>query len=100
MNRKKLSDVLKNSDREELSRAWSEATAAQEFGPLPPGEYVAHIIEGAVSTAKTGTPSYKLTFRVAEGEFAGCQFWHDIWLTPQSIPMAKRNRADYQRMHS
>lgn len=38
-----------------------------------------------------GTPGYKLTFKVLEGDHAGRQFWHDIWLTPAALPMAKRD---------
>jgi hypothetical protein len=43
-------------------------------------------------TSKTkGTAGYKLSFRVLEGEHQGRQFWHDTWLTPAALPMAKRD---------
>jgi hypothetical protein len=89
--RKKLSDILRNSDRENLDKAWAEARTANEFGALPGGEYIARIIEGTASTAKTGTHGYKLTFQVLEGEHSGRRFWHDVWLTPAAMPMAKRD---------
>lgn len=91
MERKRLSDILRNADRDELTRAWSEAKAAEDFGLLPPGEYIARIAEGTATTAKTGTPGFMLTFQVLEGEYAGRRFWHSIWLTPAAIPMAKRD---------
>jgi hypothetical protein len=92
MARKSLSDILHGSDREKIAQAWGETKAAEDFAPLPRGEYVARIIGGELSTSKTkGTPSYKLTFRVLEGDFAGRRFWYDIFLTPAALPMAKRD---------
>jgi len=90
--RKSLSDILHRGDRETLSRAWGETEAAEDFGPLPGGEYTAHIVGGELFTSKTkGTPAYKLTFKVCEGDHQGRHFWHDVWLTPPALPMAKRD---------
>lgn len=94
MARKSLSDILREGDRQNLSRAWGETQAAEDFAPLPPGEYVARIIGGELFTSKTkGTAGYKLCFRVLEGDHQGRQFWHDVWLTPAALPMAKRDLA-------
>lgn len=88
----KLTDILANGSADALRRQWSETEAAGEFSTLPAGEYVARIIDGTLETARTkGTPGYKSTFRVLEGEHEGRQFWHDIWLTPAALPMAKRD---------
>ena len=48
---------------------------------------------GNCPPAKTkGTPSYKLTFRVLEGDYTrAASFWHDVYLTPAALPMAKRD---------
>ncbi len=91
--RRKLSDILLNSQSESLRTAWASTTAASDFAPLPAGTYTARILSGELSTSKSGTPSYKLTFKALEGEHAGRQFWHDIWLTPAALPMAKRDLA-------
>jgi hypothetical protein len=92
MTRKSLSDILHNGDQEALSRAWGETKAAEDFAPLPSGEYVARIVGGELFTSKTkGTAGYKLAFRVLEGDHQGRQFWHDVWLTPAALPMAKRD---------
>ena len=92
MARKSLSDILREGDRQSLSRAWGETQAAEDFASLPAGEYVARIVVGELTTSRTkGTPSYKLTFRVLEGEHRGRQFWHDVYLTPAALPMAKRD---------
>ena len=94
MNRKSLSDILRQGDKENLARAWGETKAAKELTPLPAGEYVARIIAGELFTSKAkGTAGYKLTFRVLEGEHQGRQFWDDVWLTPAALPMAKRDLA-------
>ena len=92
MTRRSLSDILAAGDRDRLDDAWDRTEAAEDFVPLPSGEYVARIIAGELFTARTkGTPAYKLAFRVLEGQHEGRQFWHDIWLTPAALPMAKRD---------
>ncbi len=90
----RLSDILANGNRDDLSHAWADAKPAEEFAPLPAGEYVAHVINGELFTARTNrTAGYKLTFKVIDGTHTGRQFWHDVWLTPAAMPMAKRDLA-------
>src|SRR5947209_12475110 len=92
--RKKLTDILRlNSDRESLSNLWKTTTAASEFAPLPKGEYTFRILTGELFTSKRGTPGYKLTLEVTEGEFAGHRAWSDHWLTGPAMPMTKRDLA-------
>src|SRR5262249_49552858 len=74
-----------------LAKVWHECDAAPDDGPLPRGEYVALLEEGKPVTAKTGTPGYRLTFRVVEEEYAGRRFWHTIWLTEGAMRYAKRD---------
>jgi hypothetical protein len=89
----RLSDILANGDGgEDMKRLWESTEAAGDFAPLPPGEYVAHVVAGELSASRTNaTPSYKLTFKVIEGSSAGRQFWHDCWLTPAALPQSKRD---------
>lgn len=88
----KLSSILNIDENEQLRRKWDDTEAAEEFAPLPSGEYVALIIAGELFNSRTkGTPGFKLTFKVLEGVHAGRQFWHDIWLTAAALPMAKRD---------
>jgi hypothetical protein len=89
--RKKLSDILHASDRDALSKRWRETEAAKDLEPLPPGEYLFRILTGELCESKQGTPGYKLTLEVVEGEHAGRHVWHDVWLTPAALPMAKRD---------
>lgn len=88
----KLIAILGNGDGDDIRNAWDSTDAADDYGPLPPGEYIAHIIGGDLETSRTkATPSYKLTFKVIEGEHSERQFWHDVWLTAAALPMAKRD---------
>lgn len=90
----KLQDILRDGAADRLRQSWDATAAAGELAPLPPNEYTAHIIAGTLETGKTrGTPGYKLTFRICEGDYTGRQFWHDIWLTEAALPMAKRDLA-------
>lgn len=92
--RPKLSDILRlDGDRDNLKKAWDETEAAGDFAPLPPGEYVCRVLAGELFNAKKGTPGYKLTFEVAEGDYADRRVWHDLWLTAQALPMSKRDLA-------
>ena len=90
--RKKLTDILRQSDdRERLKRAWDATAAAGDLKPLPAGEYVCRIIGCELFNAKTGTAGVKLTFEIADGEHEGRHCWHDNWLTAQALPVTKRD---------
>lgn len=91
----RLTDILAaGSGGGDIRDLWDSTEAAGELGPLPPGEYVAHIIAGELAASRTkGTPGYRLTFAVVEGEYAGRRFWHDCWLTPAALPQTKRDLA-------
>ena len=93
--RKSLSDILHNGDRQNIAQVWDSTEAAEDFGsPLPAGEYVCHVVSCDLFNSHTkGTPGVKLSFRVIEGDHASRIFWHDIWLTPAALPMAKRDLA-------
>lgn len=89
--RKKLSDILRGTDRDALAKQWNDTEAAKDLEPLPPGEYLFRILSGELFNAKSGTPGYKLTLEVAEGEHEGRRCWHDVWFTPAALAMAKRD---------
>ncbi|QDS86103.1 hypothetical protein EC9_02610 [Rosistilla ulvae] len=89
-----LSDILAGSGGGDIRDLWDSTEAAGEMGPLPPGEYIAHIIAGELETSRTNsTPGYKLTFSVIEGDYIGRRFWLDCWLTPAALPQTKRDVA-------
>jgi hypothetical protein len=89
--RKKLSDILLNSDRDRIAQAWESTKPADDLKPIPPGKYRCRIIDGALINAQTGTPGYKLTLEVIEGEQARRRLWWDCWLSEAAVPLAKRD---------
>jgi hypothetical protein len=92
--RKRLSDILAaGNGGNNIRNVWNSITAADDFAPLPPGEYTFRILAGELFNAKTGTPGFKLTLEVTEGEHEGRRAWHDFWLTPAAAPMTKRDLA-------
>ena len=100
MNRNtKLSDILQGN-MESLKSAWQNTEAAGDFEPIPAGTYEARLMDGELFQSRHGTPGYKLTFEIAEGDgdagsekYAGRRYWHDLWLTPAAMPMTKRDLA-------
>jgi hypothetical protein len=93
-SRKKLSDILSNGSGDNFRNNWNATAAADDFGPLPPGEYTVRILSGELFTSKrNSTPGYKLTCEVTEGDYEGRRVWLDFWLTPAALPMTKRDLA-------
>jgi hypothetical protein len=88
--RRRLTDILRDGAGS-LRDQWDATEAATDFVPLPAGTYTARVVSGELFSAKSGTPGYKLAFRVLDGEHVGRQFWHDLWLTAAALPMTKRD---------
>ena len=92
--RERLAHILQlDADREKLQRAWEKTPAAGDLAPLPAGEYPCRVLSGELFAAKKGTPGFKLSFEVTEGQYTDRRIWHDLWLTPQALPMSKRDLA-------
>ena len=91
MPRKSLSDILLDSDHDRLQKSWATTKAADDQSPIPAGEYKAHVVNGELFSAKSGTPGYKVTLEVIGGDYAGRRVWHDVWLSEAALPMAKRD---------
>lgn len=90
--RKKLSDVLK--DLGGFRQSWQETKPAADLDtPIPAGTYTCSLTAGEVFQARTGTPGYKVTLRVAEGPHAGRLVFHDFYLTPAALPYTLRDLA-------
>lgn len=90
--KKKLSDIVK--DMAGLKYQWANTKPAPDTDkPIPPGEYVCDLTDGAAFEAKTGTPGYKVTLKVKEGEYAGRLVWHDFYLSAKALPYTLRALA-------
>lgn len=89
---RRLSGIVKSSE-DALRDLWESTTPAKGFQPLPPGEYIARIVSGERTVARTGTQGYKLTFVVLDGEHTGRRFWHDLWMTDKALARTMRDLA-------
>jgi hypothetical protein len=90
--KKRLTDILATATGDNFRSTWNATEAADEFEPLPPGEYEVRVLSGELFTSKrNGTPGYKLTLEVTEGDLEGRRLWLDFWLTAAALPMAKRD---------
>ena len=88
-----LTDILSSSgDGGNIFDLWNSTEAADDFGPLPRGTYVARIERGERQYGRTkGTEGYQLQFVVVEGKHTGRKLWHDLWFTPAAMAMSKRD---------
>jgi hypothetical protein len=89
--RKKLADILLNSGRERLVRSWDTTEPAADLKPIPSGEYRCRVVNGELFNSKNGTPGYKLTLEVLDGDHAGRRVWHDVWLSDAALSLARRD---------
>lgn len=92
---RKLSEILRKANTSSgIESLWGSTKAASDYGPLPTGEYTANIVAGEAIEGRTnGTPGYRLTFVVVDGDFSGRRFWLDLWFTEKALPQAKRDLA-------
>lgn len=89
MPRQSLTGILNG----ELAAAFDSATPANEGLPPITDSPVLCSVSGSLKAARTGTPGYTLVFEVVEGQFSGRRLYHDLWLTPAAMPLAKRDLA-------
>jgi len=67
----------------------AEVQPADDFSPIPPGEYRAEITESSIDPTKNGTGEMlKLTFRVLDGQYAGRLLWDRLNIRNQN-PIAQ-----------
>lgn len=95
--RKKLSEIVSGSSGggNWINGNWGDIAPAPEFGPIPPGIYIGHLIEKRPDVARTGTGTIKLVFAISEGDHKGRRLWYDVWLTDKNKANAVR---DFQKL--
>jgi hypothetical protein len=92
--RKRLSDILPQSERDNLARLWDSTKPADDLGLLPEGKYHCRIIDGTAFTAKTGTRGFKITYEIVDGVHAGRWIWSEpMWFTPDAMAITRRELA-------
>ncbi|TWU33740.1 DUF669 domain-containing protein [Novipirellula artificiosorum] len=89
----KLTDILRDQGKlDTIESAWGTTDAAADFDTLPKGEYIADIVKGdAMESRSKGTPGYRLTFEIVDGDHAGGRFWHEVWFTENAMSRTKRD---------
>lgn len=77
----------------DFGNLWDSTEAAGDLpsGPIPAGAYECRVLSGETFEARSGTPGYKITFEVCDGEHAGRRLWLDLWLSRNALPYTKRD---------
>lgn len=93
--RKPLTDILPGASggNEDIFDRFDATEAADDFGPLPKGVYVALAVGGKLDQARTGTRHYTVEFKVIDGEHAGRRLWMSKYFTPDAMRFTKRDLA-------
>lgn len=93
--RKPLAGILPGGSggNDDIFDRFDTTEAADDFGPLPKGVYVALAIGGKFDKARTGTDGYTVEFRVIEGEYTGRRLWMTKYFTVAAMPYTKRDLA-------
>lgn len=87
----KLTDILNNSG-DDFFNDWNSTDAADDFPPLPPGDYVGDLMDATLGTSRQGTPCWTVTYEIQEpAEYVGRRIWHAFWLTKKALSMTKRD---------
>jgi hypothetical protein len=84
-----LDDLLRNGQGQDWKSLWAATAEAADFAKLPSGVYEAEATKGELFHSRSGTPGYKLTWKITEGEYVGRLVWQDLWLTPAAMPYTK-----------
>jgi hypothetical protein len=89
--RRTVDDIL-GSTSDDFNALWeSTPAAADDFEPIPPGVYRCLVSDGKLSTARSGTHSFKVEFLIIEGPHRNRKLWHDAWLTRDAFANTKRD---------
>lgn len=89
-----LGEPEPGSQTGDLESLWNSAEAAPELRPLPAGKYDCRVYGIELFKARrNATPGVKITFAIADGQFANRRLWLDLWLTPAAIGQTKRELA-------
>lgn len=77
-----------------LGQAFDPSTVepAQDYEPVPAGEYVAMIIDSEMRPTRTGGEMLSLTHQIIEGEFRGRLVWESLNLVnsnPKTVSIAQ-----------
>jgi len=87
----RLAAMYGGDELADLAKQFNDADVASDSAAIPPGKYRCLAVSGDLHKSRSGTPGYRVTFVVDDGEHRGVRLRHDCWLTPAALPMAKRD---------
>jgi len=90
-NLDRLAAMYGGDEIADLSKQFAEAEAANDSVAIPAGKYRCLAVSGELHKSRSGTPGYRVTFCVEDGEHRGVRLRLDCWLTPAAMPMSKRD---------
>ena len=95
MNWKNFSGIGGNGNRDDFGDAFDAFDNApiESTEPIPVGRYEVDVLRGELKRAKSGTPLYRLSLAVRDGEHVGRKLWRDYFFTPAAASISKRELA-------
>jgi hypothetical protein len=85
-------DVDIKKKAEELDEEWGNVEPADDYKPIPKGDYSVVVITAEMKKSQTGTLGLGVQFEVTdEGEHKGRRVYHTFWLTLKNLPNVKRD---------
>lgn len=92
----RLAAMYGGDELADLAKQFNDAEIASDSAAIPPGRYRCLAVSGELTKSRSGTPGYRVTFVVEEGEHRGVRLRLDCWLTPAALPMAKRDLLKFR----
>jgi hypothetical protein len=90
-NLARLAAMYGGEELADLTKQFNSAEVASDSAAIPPGRYRCLAVSGELHKSRSGTPGYRVTFAVEDGEHRGVRLRLDCWLTPAAMPMSKRD---------
>lgn len=90
-NLDRLAAMYGGDEITDLAQQFDAAEAASDSAAIPAGKYRCLAVSGELHKSRGGTPGYRVTFCIDEGEHRGVRLRLDCWLTPAAMPMSKRD---------
>jgi hypothetical protein len=87
----RLASMYAGEELADLTKQFHDAEAASESAAIPAGRYRCLAVSGELHKSRSGTPGYRVTFCIEDGDHRGVRLRLDCWLTPAAMPMSKRD---------
>jgi uncharacterized protein DUF669 len=72
-----------------MKAAWDDIPDADDFSPIPDGEYLMKVAEAEEKQSKNGNPMWKLVLEIVNGQFKGRRVWDNITWSGEGMKRVK-----------